>query len=446
MSAFSQFICSLIFFTTALQAGSTGSDNFISVELFPPVDEHAHGSTIVECPNGDLLAAWFQGSGERWADDVAIQGARLKQGTKTWSAAFLMADVPEFPDINPVLFVDPKDNLWLVWYTVIANQWETSLLKYRVSDKYTEADAPEWKWQDVIHVKPGDRAERGIQPGDRFVVSVERQILEIIDHLKNEQNAPETLLQRLEKRGEQVLSKARGEDWLRRGYLYKDDGERVSQQMGYPYFRRMGWQTKNKPFITKTGRIILPLYSDGFSFSLMAITDDLGKNWSFSEPLVGVGNIQPTIVEKEEGTLVAYMRDNGPPPKRLQVCYSTDQGNSWSTVKDSKIPNSGAGSDMVTLSNGYWVLANNDLESGRHSLAISLSKSKGETWEYTRHLEADNRKSNPTRFAYPSIIQGRDGLIHVIYSVHHQDGKGETIKYASFDQDWIIKGDAQREN
>ena len=40
----------------------------------------------------------------------------------------------------------------------------------------------------------------------------------------------------------------------------------------------MGWQTKNKAFFTGN-RLILPLYSDGFGFSLMAITDDGGKTW-----------------------------------------------------------------------------------------------------------------------------------------------------------------------
>jgi len=42
---------------------------------------------------------------------------------------------------------------------------------------------PEWSWQDVLHVKPGDPAERGIQPGDRFVESVERQIREYTEYI-----------------------------------------------------------------------------------------------------------------------------------------------------------------------------------------------------------------------------------------------------------------------
>ena len=51
-----------------------------AILLFPPQSEHAHGSSIVQLSNGDVLAAWFQGSGERKADDVLILGARLKKG------------------------------------------------------------------------------------------------------------------------------------------------------------------------------------------------------------------------------------------------------------------------------------------------------------------------------------------------------------------------------
>ena len=51
-----------------------------SAEIFPLVKEHVHAPTIVELPDGSLLAAWYQGSGERRADDVAIVGARLKAG------------------------------------------------------------------------------------------------------------------------------------------------------------------------------------------------------------------------------------------------------------------------------------------------------------------------------------------------------------------------------
>ena len=409
-------------------------------EIFPPVQEHVHGSTIVELPNGDLLAAWFQGSGERWADDVRIMGARLKNGEDRWSKPFLMADTPGFPDINPILFMDAQKRLWLMWYTVIANQWETSLLKYRISEDYArQAEAPKWAWQDVLHVKPGDSAERGIQPNDRFVKSIERQIEEYATYIKEglyaSQPARGVMAAGLWKAwGARMLARARGEDMIRKGQLQGPSGPSKEADLGYPYFQRMGWQTKNKAILVDGQRLIVPLYSDGFSFSLMAFTDDGGQTWRFSEPLVGAGNIQPSIATKADGTLVAYMRDNGSAPKRLHISASKDKGLTWSPVRDSELPNPGSGADIVTLRNGHWVLAYNDTERGRESLAVSLSTDEGRTWSHTRHLASGSPDKSSPSAAYPSIIQGADDSLHVVYSFH---GTSKTIKHAHFTEAWL---------
>ena len=443
-------------FILASPSAQPGSDAvkgkviYQSMEIFPLVKQHVHAPTIVELPNGSLLAAWYQGSGERSADDVAIMGARLQPEQNKWSKPFVMADVRGFPDINPILFIDPKERLWLIWYTVIANQWETSLLKYRISDNYMMQEGPpNWYWQDVLHVKPGDSTERGIQPDDRFVRSVERQIEEFARYIlenapADNKDATSTMVAGWREWGKELLSKARGEDMMRDGYIVDSEGKSTKQLMGYPYFRRMGWQTKNKPFIVDGKRIIVPLYSDGFSFSLMAITDDFGQTWRFSDPLVGAGNIQPTILQKVDGTLVAYMRDNGPPPKRLQVSRSKDKGITWSLVRDSELPNPGSGADAATLRNGSWLLVYNDTEDGRHSLAVSLSTDEGKTWKYTRHLEKDMRPGGvATRSHYPSIVQSRDGSLYVVYACHHnerKDGPNKTIKYAHFNEAWVKQG------
>lgn len=133
-----------------------------------------------------MLSAWFEGSGERWADDVAIMGSRLKSGSTAWSAPFVLADVPDFPDINPMLFMDANNKLWLMWYTVLSNQWESSLPKYRISSDYNGDGAPVWEWQEVLHVKPGDKTERGIQENDRFVEGIHKQLDEYMAYLEND--------------------------------------------------------------------------------------------------------------------------------------------------------------------------------------------------------------------------------------------------------------------
>ena len=409
--------------------------------IFDFQEEHTHGATIVELPNGDLLSAWFQGHGERWADDVQIMGARYSKKNAKWSAPFLMADVPDFPDVNPVLFLDPKQQLWLVWYTVLANQWESSLPKYRISTNYMqESGPPEWTWQDVIHVRPGDSTERGIQPNDKFIQSIEKQY----EHIYNQLIAQGTGLKEIEQYiafKNHILAKAKGENHIASGRIFKEDGSYTNAKLGYPISRRIGWQTKNKAVFVGD-RLILPLYSDGLEMSIFAITDDFGKHWQFSDPIVGIANIQATVAKKKDGTLVAYMRDNGPPPMRHPMTISKDKGMTWSMVEDSHLPNPGSGSDLVTLANGHWVMAYNDTERGRHSLAISLSENEGQTWDYIRHVELDNSEK-PHTAAYPSIIQGKDGTIHIIYSYTQpsSDGKTETTRYFAFDESWIKKGD-----
>jgi predicted neuraminidase len=128
--------------------------------LFPLETWHNHGSCIVELPNGDLLACWFHGSGERTADDVKVEAARLRKGRKQWERRFTLADVPGFPDTNPALFIDRKQQLWLLWPTVIANEWHTSLLQLRIASKYDGATVPRWDIAEPILLRPLNFAER----------------------------------------------------------------------------------------------------------------------------------------------------------------------------------------------------------------------------------------------------------------------------------------------
>ena len=98
--------------------------------------------------------------------------------------------------------------------------------------------------------------------------------------------------------------------------------------------------------------LLVPLYSDGYSFSLMAYSDDWGGSWQVSTPLCGAGNIQPSVVRRRDGSLYVLMRDNGPPPKRLMASSSPDRGETWTPVIDTDIPNPGSGADVIGLRNG----------------------------------------------------------------------------------------------
>jgi len=390
---------------------------FHEAELIFPLEHwHNHASAIIECPNGDLLVCWFHGSGERTADDVKVEGARLRKGSKKWGERFTLADTPNYPDTNPTMFIDPQQRLWLLWPTILANEWPTALMKYRLSSDYQKMDGPpRWEFSDVLHITPEPEFEPTVI---RALTAVEATLKDLPQERQNTLKA----------------------------YI-----ERTKKNAADKFFRRLGWMTRAHPFILDGKRLIVPLYSDGFSFSLMAITDDWGKNWTTSTPLVGGGNIQPSIVKKKDGTLLTLMRDNGPAPKRLHQSESRDGGKTWSAVTDSSIPNPGSGAEVISLSNGHWALIYNDTEQGRNSLAVSISTDEGQTWRWTRHLEFEPSGTEAGAFHYPSIIQARDGSLHASYSYHLNkkdvplDAEGQparkAIKHAHFNEEWVMEGD-----
>lgn len=399
MKVFSSHLIFLALYSTLC------AEPFFESELIFPLESwHNHGSCIVQAPNGDLIVCWFHGSGERKSDDVVILGAQKGVQSTNWSQPSLFADTPGFPDTNCCMIIDPQDRLWLLWPTIQANLWQSALMNYKISDDYQRTgQAPRWQTERVLHMKPGES----------FPDQVRKKTAEYLSH---SQLAPRSI------------------DWAANNFRQADD----------KLTRRLGWFTRAHPYITEEGRMLVGLYSDGFSFSLVAYTDDWGHSWGFSEPIVGGGNIQPSFARKRDGTIVAFMRDNGPKPKRVLVSESKDHGETWAKVYDHpELPNPGAGLELMNLNDGRFLAIYNDTELGRHSLAVSISNNEGRSFQFTRHLE--RVAPGEGSFHYPSIIQGRDGQLHASYSYFinsTETGASEkSIKYASFNVEWVERGD-----
>lgn len=93
-----------------------------------------HASTLVELPDGDLLAAWFGGSSEG-ARDVAVWGARLSKGK--WSSPEVLERERGVACWNPVLYRGPKNQIFLFYkYGTSPRTWRGA---YR-----TSADGRTW--------------------------------------------------------------------------------------------------------------------------------------------------------------------------------------------------------------------------------------------------------------------------------------------------------------
>ncbi len=389
----------LLAFSTSKSTWAQGdkTQKFIVSEelIFTPQEQHAHGSSLVLLPNGDQLVAWFQGSGERKADDVRILGSRLKKGAKSWTAPFLMADTKDIPDCNPVLFLNNQNKLFLVWIAVQANRWENSILRFKTSTNYNTDGAPKWEWQDNILLKPTDQ----------FAEEVDKKFDELPDN---------------------------NVAWGAYAPRYDEQIREASQDL---LKRSIGWMTRIKPLILESGKIILPLYSDGLNFSLTAISEDDGETWRPSLPIVGRGPIQPALAQKSNGDIVALMRDAGNSPARVHKSVSKDQGESWSATVKTNIPNT-ASVELLKLKNGQWAYLGNPIEDGRYQLSLYLSEDEGETWKWKVNIE-DSPKGTGS-FSYPSLVQDPIGLLHMTYS-YKKGQSGETIKHVVVDPKKITK-------
>jgi predicted neuraminidase len=385
--------------------------------VFPYRADHNHAPGLVECPNGDLIASWYRGSGERSADDVRVCGARLRKGSQEWSKDFLMADFPGFPDCNTCMMIDSEQRLWLFWPLILANSWGSALTNFLVSHDYLGDGAPKWDQSGIIPLKPDDFKDDVL----RHLDEAEKQLPQRIAKLPEPQRA------------------ARETRWkLGIAEMRKNAGDKLAQ--------RLGWQPRCKPTVLPPserhprGRILLPLYSDTFSLGLMAISDDRGRTWFASRPIFAWGGIQPSVLPRQDGTLIAYLRDNGG-SGHIKVSESKDDGMTWGPVTLSELANPGAGIDGVRLANGHFCLVYNDLPRGRNSLAVSISEDEGRTWKQTRHLE----KHDAGSYHYPCAIQGRDGTIHVIYSYfrpkEHKGPEAKSMKHAAFDESWVLRGE-----
>jgi hypothetical protein len=385
----------------ALALGSTllaGPPRFEARFILAPQAEHVHSSSIVELPNGNLFAVYYRGSGERRADDVRLEGARLTRGSGAWSAPFPVADSPGFPDCNPVASVDARGMLSVVWPAILDNRWESALLRYRTAPVAGwRMGAPPWNEGGVILLRPDNLKEK--------TESFARAVL---------------------------ASLPPGKD--------RDELAQLIERLSDKLYNRLGWMPRTHVLRLPGGRMLLPLYSDTYSIGLVAISDDNGATWRASDPIVSVGGVQPSLVRKQDGAIVAYMRDNGPPPQRVIVASSLDDGVTWTQGEDSEIPNPGSSVEVIALRDGSWLMVLNDTESGRARLSAWLSTDEGRTWPSRRAIENTPGGS----YSYPSVIQTADGLVHVSYShvgpAKDQGKRPEAIKHVVFDEAWISEG------
>ncbi|NTE04423.1 exo-alpha-sialidase [Agrobacterium tumefaciens] len=179
---------------------------------------------------------------------------------------------------------------------------------------------------------------------------------------------------------------------------------------------------KNKPILLSNGNLFAPSSREGDGWKIhFEVTSDHGKTWRTIGPLAenGIKAIQPSILQHGNGKLQILARTAN---RAIAASWSEDNGETWTPMAKTTLPNNNSGTDAVTMKDGRHVLVYNhvlppgDLAKGaRTPLNVSISKD-GKEWFAALILE----DSPISQYSYPAVIQTADGMLHFIYTWRRQ--------------------------
>ena len=225
------------------------------------------------------------------------------------------------------------------------------------------------------------------------------------------------------------VSRDDAETWSDASVLSLDEGDMV----------------RGRPIVLNDGDYLLPIYHETGhdpetvgpdSTSLFLRFDPAKKTWTKTGAIRSPrGNIQPAVVQLDDGRLIAYCRRGGDyDPKTVGYIVrseSHDGGRTWSEGKDSAFPNPNAAVDFLKLRSGRLLLIFNDSMNRRTPLTAALSSDQDRTWPIRRNI-----REGDGDFGYPSAFQARDGRIHLVFTSERRS----VVNHAVFDEDWVMHG------
>ena len=192
---------------------------------------------------------------------------------------------------------------------------------------------------------------------------------------------------------------------------------------------------KNQPVMVGN-KIFSPSSTEGDGWKVhFEESADKGKTWKMIGPINDgktTKAIQPTVLTYKDGRLQMLARSKS---RAIVESWSNDKGQTWSDVTETSLPNNDSGIDGVTLKDGRQLLVYNHVlpptgqtKGARTPLNVAISKD-GKEWYAASILE----DSPISQYSYPSVIQSKDGLVHIVYT-----WRRKKIKYVKIDPSKLI--------
>ncbi len=144
--------------------------------------------------------------------------------------------------------------------------------------------------------------------------------------------------------------------------------------------------------------------------------------------------IQPTFLKHADGRIQVLCRTK---ESVISTSFSADNGETWSPMQATNLPNPNSGIEVVTLQDGRHLMIYNHLGSGttgwgRRGLLNLAISADGLQWKKVAVLEQEEKQE----FSYPAIIQTKDGMVHMTYT-----WKRQRIKHVVIDPSQIDTGE-----
>ncbi len=353
-----------------------------------------HAANLHELADGTLLCTWFAGTQEGMAD-IFVLLSRRDPATGVWSEPQKMSEDASRSEQNPILFQAPNGPLWLIWTAQISGNQETAIVRRRLS----EDGGLTWGPIDTLFDEVGT-----------FV-----------------RHPPA------------VLSNG---DWV------------------FPV-----WYC-----ITQPGE----KWIGNHDVSAVMISCDQGRTWSRHDVPQSTGAVHMNVHQLADGTLLGLFRSRW--ADNIYASRSTDLGRTWSVPTPTELPNNNSSIQYIRLASGELALVYNPInaegiEQRRASLydeiedegdervtptvnadgrgavwgiprapmSLAISRDEGRSWPLRLDIElgdgfcmTNNSQEKLNReFSYPSIIQARDGSLHVAFTYFRQKIKHVHIPLAA---------------
>ncbi len=349
-----------------------------------------HAATIVERPDGELVAAYFGGTYERHPD-VCIRVSRKPAGATEWTEPITAADGVFMPGTPDAILAGVTDSAHLA---TIGDITPLSAQAGPVNSLRRKAC-----WNPVLFEMPSGELWLFYKIGTRVA----------------------------DWTGWVVKSTDGGKTWGKReplpeGFLgpIKNKPELIGNRLICPSStEKGGWKLHFEILDTDTGQweYIGPIAAEK-AWRPQDLTGEGGTPGPEAK-LRPIDCIQPSILRHDDGRLQVLMRTrNG----KIATSWSADSARTWSDVTLIDVPNNTSGTDAVTLRDGRHLLIYNpvtilpgDRKGVRTPLVIAESRD-GVNWTPVVTLE----DSPISQYSYPAIIEGRDGTVHAIYTWRRQ--------------------------